>query len=98
VVDGVDGSYHARIFALLEVAWGIGLAVIHEGRGVVIQGGQGGEDATAACVASIAEGQTVEAGVVGRGVDEGFEDGAGGSLGDGVIELGGAVVATTDEG
>ena len=39
----------------------------------------------------------VEAGVIGRGVDEGFEDGAGGALGDGVIELRDAIVAAADQ-
>ncbi len=39
----------------------------------------------------------VEGGVVGGGVDEGLEDGAGGAIGDGVIELRDAVVAAADE-
>ena len=59
--------------------------------GVVVQRGEGGEDAVAV------EGGAVERGVVGGGVDEGLEDGAGGPLGDGVVELGDAVVAASDE-
>ena len=90
--------YHAGVLALLEVAWGVGLCLVeHEGRGVVVELGEGGEDAASSCVTGFAEGEAVERGVVGRGVDEGFEDGAGGAFGDGVVELRDAVVAAADE-
>ena len=92
VLDGGGGSDHAGVLAAFEVAGGVGLAVGAEVLRVVVELGDGGEDA------AIAEGRAVEGAVVGGGVDEGFEDGAGGALGDGVVELRGAVVTAADEG
>ena len=90
--QGVGSSDLAAEVAL-EVIRRVGLAavVVGKGGGLVVQLGKGGEDA------AIAEGHAVEAGVVGRGVDEGLEDGAGGPLGDGVVELRDAVVAAADQ-
>ena len=58
---------------------------------VVVELGERGEDT------AVAEGRAVERGVVGGGVDEGLEDGAGGAFGDGVVELRDAVVAAADQ-
>ena len=92
VGDGGDGGDHAGVLAALEVAWAVRFAVEGEGGGVVVEAGEGGEGAVA--VQRLA----VQRGVEGGGVDEGLEDGAGGALGGGVIELGGGVVAAADEG
>src|ERR1700679_4320663 len=81
VINGIDSGYHARVLALLEVAWSVGLAVGTKVLGVVVELGEGGEDS------AVAKRHFVEAGVVGSGVDERFEDGAGGALSDGVVEL-----------
>src|ERR1700677_4090746 len=81
VIDGIDSGYHAGELALFEVAWGIGLAVGTKVLGVVVELGESGEDS------AVAKRHFVEAGVVGSGVDERFEDGAGGALSDGGVEL-----------
>ena len=45
VGDGLDGGDHAGVLALLEVAGGVGLAVGAEVLRVVVELGEGGEDA-----------------------------------------------------
>ena len=75
VGDGGGRGDHAGILALVEVAGDVGLAVGAEVLRVVVELGECGEDA------AFAEGGAVERGVIGGGVDEGFEDGAGGALG-----------------
>src|SRR4029077_14845360 len=76
-----------------EVLWCVGLAsiVVGEGGLFIVELGKSGEDA------SIAERKAVDGAVVGRGVDERFEDGAGGALGDGVVELRDAIVAAPNQ-
>src|ERR1700677_5015121 len=81
VIDGIDSGYHAGVLALLKVAWGVGLAVGTKVLRVVVELGESGEDS------AVAKRHFVEAGVVGSGVDERFEDGAGGALSDGGVEL-----------
>ncbi len=88
VGEGVGGGDHAGVLAAFEVAGDVAVAEV---LGVVIEAGDGGEGAGAEIGA-------VERGVEGGGVDEGLEDGAGGALGEGVVELGGAVVAAADKG
>ena len=92
VFEGFDGSDHAGIFALYEVAGRIRLAVDSEILGIVVEFGDRGKDAT------VAKRHAVETGVVRCGVDEGFEGRAGGTRRDRVIELRTAIVAATDEG
>jgi hypothetical protein len=91
-MEGVGGGDHAGIFALLKVTWDVGLPVGAEVLGIVIELGERGEDAPAG------KDRAGQRGVVGGGVYEGFEDRAGRAFGDGVIELGRAVVAAADEG
>jgi len=92
VGEGVDSGDFA-VELVFKVAGVVGLAAVVEGEGGggVVELGDGCEDST------FAESGAVEAGVVGGGVDEGFEDGSGGAFGHGVVELGDAVVAASDE-
>ncbi len=92
VGDGVCSGDHAGVLALFEVAGRVGLAVGAEVLWVVVDAGERGEDS-----AFVKRG-SVERGVVGGGIDEGLEDGPGGAIRDGVIELRDSVVAASDEG
>jgi len=82
---------HAGELVLCEVAGGIGLAVGAEVLGVIVELSESSEDS------AIAERHTVEARVVSRGVDERLEDGTGGAVGDGVVDLGDAIVTPADQ-
>ena len=90
--ERVGGGDHAGELAFFEVAGCVGLAVDAEILRVVVDAGDGREDA------AWAERGAVERGIVGGGVDERLEDGAGGALGGGMVELRGAVVAAADQG
>ena len=91
VCEGSGGSDHARVLTLHEVSGGVWLVGGAEVLGIVVELGERGENA------AVAEGHAVERSVIGCGVDEGLEGGAGGTLGDGVIELRDAVVASAYE-
>ena len=82
---------HAGVLVFFEVAGGIRLVAGAEILGVVVELSESGEDS------AFAEGGSVERGVVGGGVDKGLEDGTGGAVGGGMVELGGAVVAASNE-
>ena len=74
---------------------GLTAIVVREGGFFIVELSESREDSAATVL--VAEGQAIEGAVIGRGVDERFEDGAGGTLGDGVIQLGETVVASPDE-
>ena len=83
-VESFGGGDVAVVFAV-EVARRVVLIVEGEGGLLVVQDGDGREDRAVAV--RIGERSSGDGGVEGRGVDEGLEDGAGGTMGDGVVEL-----------